>query len=271
MPIRLPFVAACLAPYLALAACSSADEMAEDIGVEQGATAAATATATAGGARRTVEENDRYTFSYAWPQAVGAIPALAAMLDARAAGVRAELVSTTEAEQAEFAREDIPYRAHGYGMEWKVVADTPRFLSLSGDFNTYTGGAHGMYGLESLVWDREAGAAFDGKAMFASPAALDTALGPRLCAALNAERARRRGELVAAGSDDTFDRCVGTGEATVLVGSADGRAFDRIGVWFGPYVAGPYAEGAFELDFPVDAAILRAVKPEYRGAFSSAR
>lgn len=263
MPIRSPLIALCLA----LAACSSADEMAEQIGTEQ--TATATAEANAGGARRTEEENELFLFNYAWPQQVGAIPALAATLAAQADENRAALERTTREERKMAEQDGFPYRAHSYGMEWKVVADTPRFLSLSGDFNTYTGGAHGMYGLESLVWDREAGTGFDGKTMFASPAALDAALGARLCAALNAERAKRRGEPVASASEDMFDKCVGTGEATVLVGSSSGRAFDRIGVWFGPYVAGPYAEGAFELDFPVDAAILRAVKPEYRDAFAT--
>ena len=57
----------------------------------------------------------------------------------------------------------------------------------------------------------------------------------------------------------------------MLVGSSNGRTFDRIGIWYGPYVAGPYAEGAYELDFPVDARVLAAVKPEYEAAFSQAR
>lgn len=263
MPFRLLTLAACLA----LAACSSADEVAEELGTEKAATASASAEA--GGARKTEEENELFMFSYAWPSQVGAIPALARQLDQRAAQVRAELAQTTEAEKADFANEEIEFRPHSYGMEWKVVADTPRFLSLSGDFATYSGGAHGMYGLESLVWDRETNEGVDGAAMFISPAALDAALGERLCAALNAERSERRGEPVVAGSDGTFDQCVGTGEATVLLGSRNGLTFDRIGVWFGPYVAGSYAEGAYELDFPIDAAILRAVKPEYRPAVTA--
>ena len=60
-------------------------------------------------------------------------------------------------------------------------------------------------------------------------------------------------------------------KATVLVGSSNGKTFNRIGVWFGPYVAGPYAEGAYELTFGVDKAILDAVKPAYKAAFSRVR
>ena len=63
------------------------------------------------------------------------------------------------------------------------------------------------------------------------------------------------------GDDGVFDACPGVEEATVLVGSANGKTFDRISVWYGPYVAGSYAEGAYELDFPMTAAML-ATYPE---------
>ena len=79
--------------------------------------------------------------------------------------------------------------------EWKVVADLPRYLSLSGHLATYSGGAHGMYGLRSLVWDREAKQAIEGIALFNSPVALEQGLGQRLCDTLNAERAKRAAAL----------------------------------------------------------------------------
>jgi hypothetical protein len=42
-------------------------------------------------------------------------------------------------------------------------------------------------------------------------------------------------------------------------------------VWFGPYVAGPYVEGAYELNFDMDKAMLETVKPAYRPVFSRRR
>jgi len=128
-----------------------------------------------------------------------------------------------------------------------------------------------MDGLRSLAWDKAAKKALDGVALFTTPDALGAALGQRLCDALNKEREKRRGEPVgpAGGPDDIgFDSCSKVSEATVLVGSSTGKAFDRIGIWFGPYVAGAYAEGAYELNFPVDAKVLAAVKPEYAQAFA---
>jgi hypothetical protein len=261
---------------LSSAACSSQADYARETGIRGDpdaiVTAAAPATPVAfedsdareGGARE---------FAYKWPAAVAAQPALAEQLAAE----RDRILAQEKTEWAAALAESPPLpdcpgcRQRSYEMTWKVVADTPAFLSLSGDYATYAGGAHGMYGLRSLVWDKRAKRAFDGVALFRSPAALDAALGPKLCAALNAEREKRRGEPVVPGASGDvasgFDSCHKVADATVLVGSSTGKAFDRIGIWFGPYVAGPYAEGAYELNFPVDAAVLEAVKPEHVAAF----
>ncbi len=258
---------------LVLAACSPSAEGSDgqDAASADGATASATAEA-AGAAKSVKEENDLYSFSYAYPAQAGGIPELAAHLDADAEKAKATLISESEDDQKQAEANDYPYRAHSFSKEWKIVADLPRYLSLSGEFATYSGGAHGMYGLESLVWDKQAKAGMDGVALFQSAEALDGALGQKLCDALDAERAKRRGEAVPAnaGDDDTgFNSCQHVKDATVLVGSSAGGKFDRIGIWFGPYVAGPYAEGSYELNFPVDAAVIEAVKPEYREAFGA--
>ena len=134
--------------------------------------------------------------------------------------------------------------------------------------STYTGGAHPNYGFDSLVWDRQAGMARKPLDLFRSAGALGNAVGGAFCAKLNAERSERRGETVDATSDDTFDKCPGMDELTVLLGSSNGRTFDRIGLMAAPYVAGPYAEGSYEFTLPVTTAVLDAVKPEYRDAFA---
>jgi hypothetical protein len=247
---------------LSSAACSSPAEIEQATGLEGQATPRALARAEAEATSAFEDDEERNggsrEFRYAWPAAVTAEPARI---------LAQEKDEWTEA-LSDSPEDCTPCRNRSLTKEWKVVASTPGYLSLSADFSTYTGGAHGMYGLQSLVWDKAKQSAMSGAEMFRSPEALDAALGPRLCSALNAERAKRRGESVPQASEDTFDRCVGTAEATVLVGSSTGKAFNRLGIWFGPYVAGFYAEGAYELDFPVDAAVLRAVKPEFAPAFA---
>lgn len=267
MPPR-PFL---LAAISALAACSSPEEVAEKAGVSPNAQASASAGASSARGNTISEETDLYQFDYAYPRAAAAIPALRDVLEAEMAEQKAALVGEAREARAEARSGGYPFNPHSFSQEWEVLADLPGYLSLAGEFATYSGGAHGMYGIESLVWDRARGRRLVGIDLFASPDALNAALGDRLCKSLNAERAERRGQPVPDDSEEMFDQCVGVEESTVLLHSSNGRAFDRLTVWIGPYVAGPYAEGAFELDFQVDAAVLRAVKPVHRSAFGGTR
>lgn len=272
MPLRLVLPAA----LITLAACSSPDEVREKTGVTAqatGATANASAAASSsakGSARKEAEDNDLYSYEFSYPAEVGAYPELAARLSADAAKAKAEMIADARQAQADSKKEGFPYRSYSYGAEWKVVADLPQYLSLSNDFSTYTGGAHGMYGLEGFVWDKANKRGFKTEELFVSPGALEDAMGKALCDALNKERVKKGMDpITEEGKDEIFPACPGLDEATILVGSSNHRTFDRITVWYGPYVAGSYAEGAYELDFPMTTAMLDAVKPAYRGVFGA--
>lgn len=263
---------------LSSTACSSQADYAKEAGIEGDPDAVATAGG-AGAEAVSVSEaaekdGGKWEFEYSWPRAVSAQPELAKQL-------AAEKDRDLAADKAEWEQQLAGMkgqgecggcRNHSYGKEWKVVADLPGWLSLSANTSAYTGGAHGGYGLESLVWDKTKKVSKDAIKLFQSPAALDKALGPELCDALNREREKRRGMPVDPRSDDFgFSACQPVDQSTVLVGSSNGKTFDRITVWYGPYVAGSYAEGAYELDFPMTAEMVEAVRPEYRGAFSVKR
>lgn len=237
------------------------------------------------GARTVSEETDDFLLEYTYPAPAGRIPELGALLDRRLEEQRTELARTSAEARREARSDGFPYNKHSYSAEWKVVADLPRWLSLSNAFSTYTGGAHGNVGLESLVWDKEQGKAMEAIDLFTSPAELEEALGDRFCEELDRQRAEKRGEADAEGGDKakeegveeqpeevggtSFADCPKINELTVLVGAASGRRFNRLTLYAGPYVAGPYAEGAYEVDLRVDKAVLEAVKPEYRESFAS--
>jgi hypothetical protein len=233
------------------------------------ATDEATAKAHSNGARAVSEETDDFLFKYSYPAAAGRIPELADLLDARLDRQRAALSTESQKARDDARQEGFPYNKHSYTAEWKRVADLPKWLSLSVDIATYTGGAHGNYTVESLVWDKEGKRAMKAIDLFSSAAALEQAYGDRFCKGLDRERDKRRGTPVPEGSDDIFDKCPGIGELEVLVGSSNGRTFNRLTLYAGPYVAGPYVEGAYEVNLSVDKAILGAVKPQYQAAFST--
>lgn len=269
---------------LILTACEGQGSSAEAAGAPAGAASpAATATASAGdgsaeatatadtdGARDVDVENDLYLFEYSWPGAAGRIPGLRDELDKRMSDARTELAARAEEERKYAAENDFPYRKHSSGTAWRVVTDMPGWLSLSAEGYTFSGGAHGMTFFDTLLWDKEANRLREPVSLFSSPVDLRETIRPAFCDLLDKERAKRRGGVVDRGSG-TFNECIDPADSTVILGSSNGRTFDRIGVLVGPYAAGPYAEGTYEITLPVTRDIIDAVKPAYRDSFSIRR
>lgn len=261
-----------VAPMLA-GACKPA---AEDKAPVVAASAAATGTAgvapsPAAKAKVVKEETKAFTFAYSYPAEAAAIPGLRALLDGEMAKGRAEVVSSAREGQEASKGGGFPFNPYERETKWQVVADLPGWLSLSATLYDYSGGAHPNHGYAALLWDKAAGKRRAVSELFASKAALSGAIRGRFCDALDKQRAERRGQPVDRTSGDEFDKCIDPVESTVILGSSNRRTFDRIGVLVGPYEAGPYAEGDYEVTLPVDAAVLAAVRPEYRGAFSAGR
>ena len=265
-----------------LAACSSPEDVADKTGVgkatatataSDGASATAAAAAQAAGAVAFTDNSSKdeasREFAYSWPAQVSSVPELVGRFTAERDTLLSEQKTEWDEAIREFAGQDcVACVNRGFEKSWQVVADLPRFLSLSADIYFYTGGAHGNSGHDALVWDREAKAAFDPKAMFTSSAALQSALGDPWCKALKTERMKRMGDDY---SDDGFFQCPSIADLTMLPGSSNRQTFNRIGLLAAPYVAGSYAEGTYEVTLPVTPALLGAVKPEYKSAFALAK
>lgn len=218
---------------------------------------------------KTTTKTDDYDFTYAIPAEVGRIPALVQWFTADRDKAQASVARDAAGFRKEAAANDFPFRKYESTTAWKRVTSTPRFLSLSAETYDYTGGAHGSPGFRSLVWDRQASERLEPTAVFISQAAIQQAIGAAFCDALDVQRGKRRGTPVVRGNGDSFNDCPKVSETTLILGSSDGRAIDRIGLLVGPYVAGAYAEGSYDLTLPVTPAVLRAVKPAYRDAFAT--
>ncbi len=271
-----------IAAVLGLAACSSPEEMEQAVALEGGGQSAransvsasasvggngssASASSSAGAAAHS-EATDLYEFEYSWP-AAAAIPGLRQELQSRMNSTKSSLIADAREGREAAQDSDFPYRPHSASWEWQVAADTARFLSLTAEVASFGGGAHGNYGKDVLLWDRQRDVTLAPLDLFASPAALNRAIAPRFCAELDRQRAQRRG--MAVNKATPFGQCPPVEDLEVILGSADGEAFDRIGLYAAPYVAGAYAEGDYEITLPLDVAIMAAVKPQYRGAFSA--
>jgi hypothetical protein len=226
------------------------------------------AAAPRGQPREVTEKNALIDFAYAYPAQADAIPALKEIFETDLVRQKAALTADARDQKAEAARSGFPYHALGDWVTWKVVADLPDWLSLSAEVGTYEGGAHPNHGFDALLWDRRANARRAPIDLFISKAALSRAIRKDFCAALDRQRANKRGAAIRPGSTDAFDQCIDPAESTLILGSSNHASFDRIGVLVAPYAAGPYVEGDYEVTLPVTAAVLATVKPEYRSSFA---
>ena len=260
---------------IALASCSGETPSNTETGNSDEARAEApaaspgpSATASPAKAENFAEEEGEgsWSFKYAWPAKASAIAPLAARLLADRKRIYSETRGEWEEAQKDSPPDCVSCRSRSFEQEWKVVTDTPRFLSLSAERYVYTGGAHGMSGFDALLWDKRAAQARDTLALFTSESAFVQAIRTGFCAALDRERAKRRGDFEMTVPE--FNDCIDPLDATIILGSSSGKAFNRIGFLIPPYAAGPYAEGSYEVTLPLTKPVLATVKPDYREYFS---
>lgn len=222
--------------------------------------------------RKVVINTKLLDFTYFYPAEAAAIPDLKGWLDADIARRKADTEQGSRDELAE-QKKNPEFFAHtwAHSSDWQVVANLPGWLSLSAQRWEYTGGAHGNPWSEGLLWDHAANQRRNAVDLFTSKTALSAAIREPFCAALDQQRARKRGAPVNRSSGDSFDECIDPVASTLILGSADKARFTRIGVLVNPYEAGPYVEGNYEVTLPVTDAVLKAVKPEYRALFAKGR
>jgi hypothetical protein len=233
------------------------------------ATAATVLFAAAGPAHKVSRDSAVLDFTYQWPADAAAIPTLDRHLyrDAKAKLADAAKLALEDSRLARGDKRE--FHRHDYSMSWSTAGRTARLIALEGDFEAFTGGAHPMHGNQALLWDRRKGTAIDIKALFLKSSALAAITRARYCAALDAERAKRRdGEKYG----NEFDACPDYSDLAISPADKDrdGR-FDTLDLVAPPYVAGPYVEGAYAVSLPVTSQLIAAIRPEFRSAFERHR
>ena len=215
-----------------------------------------------------------YSYEFEWPADAAAIPELDALLRSKAEEARTRFVANAETSYRKARTgKDGWFPEVGYQLNWGYhsTGESEALLSLAGDWYSYEGGAHGISGAHAMLWDRrrksliETAMLFDRHAEFAL-------MRPAMCAALDKERRSRRGSESLNSDfdslDDAFNGCPKFGELTIWVSDSDhnGR-FDTFIFAADPYVAGPYAEGAYEMKVEVTDRMIAALRPEYQPSF----
>lgn len=257
-------------PVLLLLASGCGNRIAPD---DPGQAAAKTASPAVSRPMKIDEKSDLLDFHFAWPPEISAIPQLADKLRAAAIAHKAELLKTAAEDKAYRAKNGFPFQGYQYSADFAVQGDTPRLLSLEEKWFEYTGGAHPMHGTKAILWDRSAGREMAFTDLFTGgPAALGRLFEASYCDALDKARAEKRGAAgTAPAADDPFNQCPKFSDLEPIPSGKPGRPMSKITFHADPYVAGPYAEGDYDVTLPVTADVIAALKPAYRSSFEAQR
>ncbi len=204
-------------------------------------------------------------FDYVWPEAVSADPALSARMNDDSAKTYDEALKNARENKADTEKVGAPFNQNLFARTWTLEGQTARFMSLVAGTDTFAGGAHPNHTSSAILWDRSLHRDTQLAELFTSAGALETAVGPRFCKSLDAERLKRRQSEVL---DGEFSQCPAFATLTIAPAddNGDGR-FESIQLTADPYVAGPYVEGSYEIMVAVDALLISQLKPELRGDF----
>lgn len=214
------------------------------------------------------EKTDFIEFDFGWPAEAAAIPQLARRFRADLDKSRSELIANAQDDKARREKEGSDYHPFMHSTQYRTAGQSPRLLSLSLEQGGYEGGAHGHYGVGSLLWDRSEAKEIKPADLFTDPANMDRLLTQRWCDALNQAREKKRGEPVGGGG--MFDECPPLSEITIIPADKGGNGrFDTLMLVASPYVAGPWVEGAYEIELGMTPDMLAALKGDYRTSFEA--
>lgn len=211
-----------------------------------------------------VRDSPLLDFEYSWPQAIVSETKLVAQLNEDLSKSYDEALKEARETKTLVDETGGPFHQNMFNRVWKLGGQTPRLLSLESSTDTYTGGAHPMHNSAGLLWDRSGDRQVKLTELSAAPDGLEAAIRPEFCKRLDAERLKRRqGEVL----EGDFSRCPELSEVTVIPVDSNGTGrFNSIRLIADPYVAGPYAEGSYEISVSVSDALVAALKPEFRSA-----
>lgn len=212
---------------------------------------------------------DDYAFSVIWPRQAAALPRLDAYL--RDEALRAEV--RFEATVNDYrGREGKGAGRLSYEQAWRVDANLPELLALSSTTGVYTGGAHGGIAYRTVLFDRRRNRIIELADVFTIGAFEFDFLGQRpvgegamqraFCRALRDEvRERRQDPAARIDCPNIYDQPI-----TLVCG--ENNRIEHMRALVAPYVVGAWAEGPYEVDFPIDALMMAAVRRKYRPAFA---
>jgi hypothetical protein len=215
-----------------------------------------------------VRNSSALDFKYEWPAEAAAIPALDLRFYTDAKHELAEAWNGAPEDKREYEQEGRGSVRDLSLTKWTTAGQSSTLLSLRGDYEVYTGGAHPNYDIMELLWDRQRGRKIKFGDLFTTRDGFVPILRPSYCRKLAKEHVKRTGDPI----EKEFWRCTNLSDVAIIPtdGDKNGR-FDKIDFVAAPYVAGSFAEGEYDIPLPVTPRLIAALKPQYRDSFEPQR
>jgi Deacetylase PdaC len=202
-------------------------------------------------------------FSYDYPTELSAHPKLVSLLEMRKSERRTLFQEDVDALKGEPAANNLESQA-----DWKIKSQNDRLIVLVSSNYVYSGGAHGMFWSDAILWDKSKQVEVALLDLFVDKDEAKKVIMLAYCAMLDAERLGMRGEPTP--KDDLFGECVDPFEHGIAYPDKQGSAgYLRIAFALPPYSAGPYVEGEYEFDIAAPSHITDKLKPEYQDLFQT--
>lgn len=206
-----------------------------------------------------------WTYAFVYPPEAARIPALDSWLRSQseedlrterdendADGLGALARYAKEHPEGRFFRETV----------YTLDADLPELLALSEETAEYSGGAHGWFAFDTLLWDKARNRKLEPEELFSDPAAADAEIQVQLCPILAESRRRQaaRGD-----GDGVFNGPCAEPPYNMTLLAAGGHA-TTLKVTFNELEG--YAGGTYEVWVPVTPRLRALVAERFRADFA---
>lgn len=196
-----------------------------------------------------------WTYAFVYPPEAARIPALDAWLRNESKADEGDHEESI-GRLAAWAKQN-PDGRFNLERVYTLDMETPAILALSKMTSSYTGGAHGWFAFESVLWDKSRNRVLKLDELFSDPAAANAEIRDQLCPGLIELRRSRNSEFNGRCEEPPYD--------TVTLLAAGGRV-TTLKVTFNELDG--YAGGTYMVYVPVTRRLLDLVAERFRAGFA---
>lgn len=215
------------------------------------------------------EHNDLYKFNYSYPMKLKQVPALKAYLEGEAAVAQNWVAHMAADQQALAKAHGSPFKPFEYVTVWFAIGNVPGWISLVRETHSEVGGEHDRVSYQAMLWGKKANKEFRLEALFLSADKMEKVLIPAICDALDVQREGGRSGTHLRDPDGRSRDCVALKNTAITFWNSGGHKFNTVTVMIMSDAGEPYAEASYAI-LPITPPIVKAIRPEFRKAFSVA-